>query len=207
MEGSGMMSAADIAAVTRPNMYGYGGGYGDGFGFGGGNGLWFALFLLLGLGGNGFGYGRGVDGRVATVDELNNSANFTRLESQVQGIGSSIAQGFRNVDNAVCQLGYQGLQNYANLSKELAGCCCEQKQIALENRYLSAQNTAEINANIAAWGQKLLDARAQDKIESLQAQISKMQLDQALCNVVRYPNQFTIPSCNPFAGWNNNCGC
>lgn len=58
------MSAADIAAVTRPNMYtGYGMpfaggyGYGDGLGFGGG-GLWlFAILAMMMFGGNGFGFG------------------------------------------------------------------------------------------------------------------------------------------------------
>ena len=70
-------------------------------GFGSGSGLW--LFAILALMNGGFGWGNrgfGVDGRVATVEDLNNSANFTRLESQVQGIGSEIASGFRNVDNA-----------------------------------------------------------------------------------------------------------
>lgn len=207
MEGSGMMSAADIAAVTRPNMYGYGGGYGDGFGFGGGNGLWFALLLLIGLGGNGFGYNRGYDGRCATVEDLNNSSNFTRLENQVGMNGQAIAQGFTNIGNGICQAEYQNLQNYNSLSKELANCCCENKQISLENRYLAAQNTAEINANVTAQIQSIKDLIYQEKAAAQAARIQKLELDQALCNVVRYPNQFTIPSCNPFAGWTNNCGC
>lgn len=201
MEGMNTMSAADIAAVTRPNMYN-----GDGCGFGGGNSFMWLIALLF-LGGGFGGLNRGLDGRVATVDELNNSANFTRLESQVQGIGSAIASGFRNVDNAVCQLGYQGLQNYANLSKELAGCCCEQKQIALENRYLAAQNTAEINANVTKEIQGIKDLIYQEKAAAQAARIQQLELNQALCGVVRYPTTSVYASnCNPFAGWGNGCG-
>lgn len=197
----GTMSAADIAAVTRPNMYGY--GYGDG-GFGGNSWMWLIAFLFLG-GGFG-GYGRGYD-RAATVEDLNNASNFTRLENQVGMNGQAIAQGFTNIGNGICQAEYQNLQNYNALSKELANCCCENKQISLENRYLAAQNTAEINANVTTQAQKILDALAQNKIESLQAQVSKLQLDQALCNVVRYPTtNVYATSCNPFAGF-NGCGC
>lgn len=201
MEGTNTMSAADIAAVTRPNMYGYGDGFG---GFGGGNGIWFALLLILGLGG-GLGFGRGVDGRVATVDELNSTSNFARLESQVQGIGSSLAQGFRNVDNGLCQIGYQGLQNYANLSKELAGCCCENLRAVDGVKFDMANYAAGIQAAIAAEGQKTRDVLAQNKIESLQAQVSQLQLQNAMCGVVKFPTQYAVPSCNPFAG--NGCGC
>lgn len=198
----GTMSAADIAAVTRPNMYGY--GYGDG-GFGGSSWMW--LIALLFLGGGFGGYGRGYDGRCATVEDLNNASNFTRLENQVGMNGQAIAQGFTNIGNGICQAEYQNLQNYNALSKELANCCCENKQISLENRYLAAQNTAEINANVTTQTQKILDALAQNKIESLQAQVSKLQLDQALCNVVRYPTtNVYATSCNPFAGF-NGCGC
>lgn len=199
----GTMSAADIAAVTRPNMYGY--GYGDG-GFGGSSWMW--LIALLFLGGGFGGYGRGYDGRCATVEDLNNSSNFARLENQVGMNGQAIAQGFTNIGNGICQAEYQNLQNYNALSKELANCCCENKQISLENRYLAAQNTAGINANVTAQTQKILDALAQNKIESLQAQVSKLQLDQALCGVVRYPTTNVYASqYNPFFSGYAGCGC
>ena len=71
------MSAADVAAVTRS-------GYGDGFGFGGGSGIW--LFAILALMWGGFGgnrYNNGLESRCATVEDLNNTQNFARLENQV----------------------------------------------------------------------------------------------------------------------------
>lgn len=52
--------------------------------------------------------------------------------------------------------------------------------------------------------QKVLDAIAQNKIEALQAQVNQLQLQAAMCGVVRYPNATTYCSgSNPFGG----CGC
>lgn len=181
-------------------------GYNDGFGFGG-SGIWLFAILALMWGGNGF-FGRnGADGRCATVEDLNNSANFTRLENQVQGIGSAVASGFRNVDNGICNLGYQLATDFGSLSKELATCCCENKQIALENRYLAAQNTAEINANVVAQVQSIKDLIYQEKANAQAAKIQQLELNQALCGVVRYPLSATYNAGNPFFGWGCGCGC
>lgn len=198
----GTMSAADIAAVTRPGMYGY--GYGDG-GFGGNSWMW--LIALLFLGGGFGGYNRGYDGRYATVEDLNNSSNFTRLENQVGMNGQAIAQGFTNIGNGICQAEYQNLQNYNALSKELASCCCENKQISLENRYLAAQNTAEINANVTAQIQSIKDLIYQEKVAAQAARIQQLELNQALCGVVKYPTSSVYATpCNPF-GTYSGCGC
>lgn len=60
-----------------------------------------------------------------------------------------------------------------------------------QNRYEAAMNTAAINANTTAQTQKILDAIAQDKIESLQAQVSQLQLAQATNGMLRFPNSWT----------------
>lgn len=179
---------------------------GDGFGWGG-SGLWLFAILALMWGGNGFFGNRGfADGRVATVEDLNNSANFTRLESQVQGIGTNMQAGFTNLGNGICSLGYQLATDFGNLSKELSTCCCEVKQVALENRYLAAQNTAEINANVTAQVQKVLDRMADEKAAAQAQRISQLELQQALCGVVRYPNTMTYNAgYSPFCY--NQCGC
>lgn len=196
------LSAADVAAVTRGN-YGY--GYGDGCGFGNGNGIW--LFAILALMWGGFGGNRwnnGFDGRCATVEDMNNTTNFARLESQVQGNGQAVAQGFTNLGNGICQLGYQQATDFGNLSKEVATCCCDIKQGILENRYLSAQNTAAINANTTAQVQKVLDKLCADQASAMQARIQQLELQSALCGVVRFPTQATYAAGFPFV---NNCGC
>lgn len=152
----------------------------DGFGMGG-SGIW--LFAILALLWGGFGGRYGAEGRVATVEDLNNSANFTRLESQVQGNGQAIASGFTNLSNGICQLGYQLATDKGELAKQMA------------------IDTASINATTTAQTQKILDVIAQNKIESLQAQVNQLYIDKQLCGVVRYPTSSTYFSANPF------CGC
>lgn len=109
----------DNAGITPVmNVGGYGYGYGDGLG--GGAGLWlFAILALMSGGGIGLG---GAYGRYATVEDLNNSANFTRLENQVQGIGTTQLTQFNNVTNAVSTLGYETLKNFNALQAQMAEC-------------------------------------------------------------------------------------
>jgi hypothetical protein len=182
---SNTLSAADIAAVTNPRM-----GYGcyDG-GFGGDSWAWIILVILLG-GVGGFGYGNG--GRCATVEDVNNSANFTRLENQVRMNENTIQQGFTNIGNGICDLGYKELQNFSTLrydnaigqkelSAQIADCCCKTQ-------------TA-----IHAEGEATRALIQENKIEALQQKINALELQSALCGVVRYPTALTYTtSCNPF---------
>jgi hypothetical protein len=168
------LSLADIAAVTRNNNMD---------GFGDGNGWWIILILLFALGGNGFGYGNGA-GRVATVEDVNNSANFTRLENQVRYNENAIQNGFLNTFNGISNLGYRELENFSTLrydnaigqkelSAQIADCCCKtQTAIHAEGE----ATRALIQAN---------------KIEALQEKVHALELQAAVGNVVRYPTSYS----------------
>lgn len=189
MEASGIVPTMDINH-----------GYGDGYGFGG-SGIWlFAILALFFFGGaNRFGYGN--DGRSATVEDLNNSANFTRLESQVQSNGQAISQGFTNLGNGISQLGYQLATDFGALGKEMSECCCGINRNIDALRYEGALNTASINANTTSQTQRILDALTSDKVERQAQRIQQLELQQALCGVVRYPTTYSYnagPS--PFCG-------
>lgn len=156
---------------------------GDGFGMGGG---WFAWILLFALfGGNGFGFGG--RNQAATTDELSAGFNFAGINNKLNDIGASITSEGRNLDNAVCQLGYRTLEQTSALSAQMASCCCDLK-------------TA-----IHAEGEATRNMIQQNKIESLQQQVSALQLNQALCGVPRInPYGYGIyayPTCG------NGCSC
>jgi hypothetical protein len=172
----GTYSLSDIAAVTND---GIGGGMGGG---------WFAWILLFALfGGNGFGFGG--RNQAATTDELSAGFNFSGINNKLDGISTAIATEGRNLDNAICTLGYNSLQQTSALSAQMANCCCDLK-------------TA-----IHAEGEATRNMIQQDKIESLQQQISALQLNAALCGVVRYPTTMSYTAgYSPFCGY-NSCGC
>lgn len=155
---------SDIAAVTEGGMGNMGGG---------GWIVWILLFALLG--GNGFGFNRG---NAATTEDLASGFNFNSLQSKGNDILAAVNTEGRNLDNAVCQLGYHTLEQTSGLSAQMANCCCDLK-------------TA-----IHAEGEATRNMIQQNKIESLQAQVNALQLNQALCGVVRYPTTTTyaVPS-------------
>lgn len=215
------LSVADIAAVTRNNC-GYGYGYGDAFGFGNGGGLFSILLLFALFGGGGFGWGNrnnwGFDGRVATVEDLNNSANFTRLENQVRFNENAIQNGFTNIGNGICQLGYQLATDKGELSKEIAvgkgelsqqiaNCCCENQLAAQQIKFDMANYAAATNANTTAVGQKILDKICESEKASMAARIQQLELQQAMSNVVRYPSATTYNAGYPFLGFGYGYGC
>lgn len=110
MDGNGIVPTMPIS--TGGGMYG--------------SDSWIFLFAILALmfGGNGFfGSRNGIDGRVATVEDLNNSANFTRLENQVMNNGNRIEQKADAVYGGICNLGYEMAQQFGQTNAQMANCC------------------------------------------------------------------------------------
>ena len=194
------MSPADMRAVLDGRD-----GYGDGFGMGGG---WFAWILLFALmGGNGFGWGnRG--GNPVTESDLCNANSFNDLKSSVRNVSDQVSGMNIGLTKGLCDFGYTTLEQFNNVEQQIAACCCQNERIALENRYLAAQNTAEINANTTAQVQKVLDALCGNRIADMQNQINQLQLQAALCGIPRTnPYGYGIyayPTCQPGYGCSTN---
>lgn len=83
-------------------------------------------------------------------------------------------------------------------------CCCETKQLIQQNNYDGAMRDAATNANFTAQIQSVKDMIAQNKIETLQAKVNQLEMQNQLAGVVRYPNNtvYSVPS--PCF---NGCGC
>lgn len=195
----GSYSLADIRAATDHD------GYGDGFGMGGG---WFAWILLFALmGGNGFGWGnRG--GNPVTESDLCNANSFNDLKSSVRNVSDQVSGMNIGLTKGLCDFGYTTLEQFNNVEQQIAACCCQNERIALENRYLAAQNTAEINANTTAQVQKVLDALCGNRMADMQNQINQLQMQAALCGIPRTnPYGYGIyayPTCQTGYGCSTN---
>lgn len=193
-------SLSDVAAVTRGN---------EGFGDFGGSGAWVLIILfalIFGWGGNGFG-NRGNAGQPVTEAGLCNAMNFNNLENSVGRLNDSQAAGFTGIQRDLCQ-GFAAINAGINNARfENQQCCCETQRLIDRNNYDAAMNTAAINANTTAQTQKILDAICGNRIADMQNQINQLQLQSALCGVVRYPTMTAYATnCNPFFS-STNCGC
>lgn len=181
------------------NVGGY--GYGDGFGFGGGAGLW--LFAILALMNGGFGWG-GRDGRCATTEDLASGFNFSGINNKLNEITAGIAGVNQNLSNAICQLGYQDAQHTYELGSKIDNCCCATQRAVDSVKFDMANYAAGTNANVTAQIQSIKDMLAADKAAAQAARIQQLELQQALCGVVRYPTATTYNAGYPF---NYGCGC
>lgn len=190
------VSLSDIAAVTGK----------DGMFEGNSGGMWiFALLILLLIGGGGFFGNNRTNGEPVTEAGLCNAMNFNNLENSVGRLNDSLQNDYMGLQNGICNMGYESLRNFNGLQSQLAECCCTTQRAIDGVNYNGAINTAAINANTTAQTQKILDAMAQNKIESLQAQVNQLQLQSAMCGVIRYPNATTFSAgMNPYF---NSCGC
>lgn len=114
--------------------------------------------------------------------------------------------------NAVALAQQQGIANQNQ-------CCCDTRMAIMQTgndiaagiaqaRYDGAMNTAAINANTTAQTQRILDQLAENKIETLQAKVNSLELQNAMAGVLRYPNSWTYNAgMNPFCGGGCGCGC
>ena len=195
------ISVSDIAAVTRNNDC-----YGDGFGMGGGWLSWILIFALLGGGFGGFGGWGNREGNFVTEADLCNANSFSELKNSVGRMNDQQAAIARQTDNAICQLGYQNLQNTNTLSSQIADCCCTTQRGIDSVRFDMANYSASTNAAITAGTQKILDKMCENEKAAMAARIQSLELQQALCGVIRYPTATTYAVPSTCFGF-NSCGC
>lgn len=203
--GENGLSASDVAMLANN-----GNGLGD-------NGIWFLALMML-FGGN-WGNRGYYNGTPATQEFVQNGFNFNDLQDQnrdiLQAISSGTAQAVKAANDAEyetiavakdaqfqLQMGLNQLQQIAMQNQANENLCCGQTLRAIDGvRYENAQNTAAINANTTAQVQKILDAVKDNRMADMQNQINALQMQNAMCGVVRYPMMSTYNSGNnPFCG-------
>lgn len=185
-------------------------GGGNGVGDLAGGGLWvFALLVLLMMGGGGFGGWGGNGNSNAIQNDINRGFDNQNVQAQTRdilgavtgGTAETIAASTANASNAINAIkdGNAALIRefgtvetaLTALSGNMQNCCCEVKQQIMQNNYDAAMRDAATNANFTAQIQAVKDQMAQNKIESLQAQISQLQLAQATSGMLKFPNSWS----------------
>jgi hypothetical protein len=150
------MTPADIRACTCGND-----GYNNG-GMFGNDWAWIVILLLFGWGGRGFGGGFGGYGANGggVGENYVLATDFANIERKLDGINNGICDStfalnntingnFRTLDNAICNLGYQALQNTNAIQTQLADCCCGIKGEIKDVAYANAMNTNQLDHRIS----------------------------------------------------------
>ena len=171
------------------------------------------------MGNGGFGFGGNNGNSNAIQNDINRGFDSQNSAANQREILNSTNQVYHDV---VANLG----DKYSELARDIAGVnagvsqaianqCQLNGDLKLQlsegfgqSRYDSAMNTAAINAVTTAQTQKILDTLAQNKIESLQGRINQLELQSAMCGVVKYPLSTTYSAggspfcnCNGFNGY------
>lgn len=187
---------SDLAAAT--NHGGFGGAGWGGVLAGGLGGL------LLGgaLNGNGlFGNGRG---QAATTEDLASGFNFAGINGKLNELTAGQAGINQNLGNAICQLGYNALEQNAGLGSKIDACCCATQRAVDSVKFDMANYAAATNATVTASMQKVLDKMCENEKAAMAARIQQLEMQIALCGVVRYPTSTSYAVPNPcFAGCGN----
>ena len=178
------------------------------------DGLIFLFAILCLFGGGGFGFGNnaattlGLE-NMATSNEVQRGFDNQNAMANQREILSAVNAGTAQAVAATNQTFHDSLMANQGLYNEIARdisnlqlgqaqalanqneCCCSTKMLISQNNYDAAMRDAATNANFTAQIQSVKDMIAQNKIEALQSEVSKLQLAQATSCMLRFPNSWT----------------
>lgn len=174
------LSLSDIAAVTDKTQDSWGGGS-----------WWIIVLFLFAFMGNGM-WGNGSSASLLTQADLQRAIDLNSIQNGQRDIEARVQEVAAELTSTVKDSSYNNLSEIRDLGTaintgfaNMQQCCCDTKQMIMQNRYEDAINTANINANTTSQTQKILDALAQNKIDSLQAQVSELKTQNMFCGVPR----------------------
>lgn len=189
------MSPADVAAMTRNN---------DVFGGNGFMGI-FGLLILLGIMNGGFGGWGGGNQQYATREQVQNGFDALNSADSQRDILNAVTTAGTNGIAATKEAQYETISVMKDaqvaLTRELGlveakgdsilaklnECCCQilRGQDAIKYDALAHKN--DIVERINAAERRISDQLNENKMEALQRRINQLELNNALCGVIRYP--------------------
>lgn len=165
-----------------------GGGFGGFGGFGGGGILPWLLF------GNGtFGGNNSCCSPCATQADLSAAFASNATLNGINGIDSTLCQGFNGINTAILQNGYQTQAGINTLAHQISDCCCQTQRaidrVAYENQAntCALQNTIngttrDILENANANSRAILDALNANYIRTLESENNSLKLSASQAN-------------------------
>lgn len=118
---------------------------------------------------------------------------FYAQSNAINGLGTTIMQGFNGVDRAICQQGYQTQAGFNALGNQISSCCCDIKSAIGDAEYQMAADTCDIKMSIRDVGRDIIDNQnanyrglmdfmVQSKIDALQAENQNLKLAASQAN-------------------------
>ena len=122
------------------------------------------------------------------------TAEITR---KLDGMSYGIADSTFALNNTITNEG-------RSIQSQLADCCCNTRLGIAELSAQNDRNTCTITTAIHAEGEATRALIRENEIQALRDKVQALELGNAMCGVVRYPNQMAYTTnCNPFGS--NGC--
>lgn len=182
MDGTGL-TASDVALIGNGGMNGMNG--------------FFWVFALLLLAGGGFGnFGnRGDYSQFATAA----SQQEILFNQHFNGLDNKMDRGFTAIGNGISDATFALNNTIVNGNNMVAGTVVNESRGIQDKLY-------DVKTAVHAEGEATRAMIQQNKIETLQGRINQLELQNAMCGVVRYPNSMAYDAGrSPFCNCNCNC--
>lgn len=149
VEGTGGLSAADVAAVTNGN---------NGFGWGGDGAWWLIILFLFAMNGNGFGYGNGGGGA-----SMQRGFDQQAVMSQLGAITANLGNAEVNAANRQMAID----THLDSIAMALQNCCCENRAAVADLKYTVASEACTTRQAVAQGNQQILDKLCQLEMDGI----------------------------------------
>ena len=208
------LTAADVAAVTRPNYMGMGGYGGFGGGWEGLLGLAAIGLIFGGFGGGGFGGFGGGNG----ISAIYGAQQFNQLDNAIRNTQNGISDATYALNNGINGVVREVLENKFAAQK----CCCETQRAIDGVNYNNSKNTCDIINAIHSEGEATRGLITQNQIQELRDkladkdrdvlardfQLSQISQNATLINALQPTAKPAYIVANPNCCYKNyGCGC
>jgi len=173
----------------------YGNGSTNGFGWGDGS-FWIIILFLFAFMGNGWGNWGGNSGTTQVNNDVQRGFDQQAVMSNLDGISSSVANGFANAEISRCNSQFNIIQTLNDMAMAFQNCCCENRAQAADLKYTIATEACadrqavtdalrDVTTTLTAQTQTILDKMCQQEIDALKTQNANLQTQINLANLAQ----------------------